>query len=160
MANIAFAWMVDRVREVSLLDFEMKFMFDIMDRYTEGLQKIHTRKAEEKGSWLPWAPKTTRTRKVYRGWGVGPIKDSFDSQDFLSRMIGGRRIRTPGQYPLLDEEGNAVALTPGLTKEYIHPVSLTARSRIIRRPNTVSAGHFPRPRFKVRTCRRRGREEI
>ena len=144
MANITFAWMVDRVREVSLLDFEMKFMFDIMDRYAEGLQNILTRKAEANRSLNPFAAKTPAAPKVYRGWGVGPIKDSFDSQNWVTRQISGSRIRTPGRYLLSDEEGNPTELLkPERTKEYIHPVRLCARWVIVPSTDSAYIGRFP-----------------
>ena len=118
MANITFAWMVDRVREVSLLSFEMGFMFRIMDSYAENLQKLITRKHD--ASWTNW--NNSAEPKVYRGWGVGPIHDSFDSQDVVTRNISGSRVRTPGEYFLVGKNKTSTVLTPEKTKEYIHPV--------------------------------------
>ena len=127
MANITFAWMVDRVREVSNLDFEMAFITNIMDNYAEGLEKLLTRNATNQSGW-PW--KKQPTPKVYRGWGVGPIHDSFDSQELIAKVIGGSRIRTPGQYSLT-KNGKSIGLTPERTREYIHPVSLPSLSKTV-----------------------------
>ena len=128
MANITFAWMVDRVREVSRLDFEMKFITDIMDRYAEGLQKLLTRDAERNSGWPFW--KSPPAPKVYRGWGVGPIHDSFDSQDAVAKTVGGSRIRTPGQYAI-ERDGKPVPLDPEQSREYIHPVSVSVFLKVI-----------------------------
>lgn len=38
------AWMVDRVREVSLLNFDIKAIFRICDRYAENLEQLLERK--------------------------------------------------------------------------------------------------------------------
>ena len=140
MANITFAWMVDRVREVSPLQFEMKFMTDIMDGYAEGLQKLLTREAESKSSWSFW--KNPPAPKVYRGWGVGPINDSFDSQDALSRTVGGSLTRTPGQYSI-EKDGKPMLLTPEKTREYIHPVSFLVSLMVMENTHTVLPGCFP-----------------
>ena len=124
MANITFAWMVDRVREVSNLAFEMSFITNIMDDYAEGLERLLTRKATNKSRWSWNKPPKPR---VYRGWGVGPIRDSFDSQPLAARLLEGSRIRIPGQY-CVERNSKRVALTTERTREYIHPVSLPLRS--------------------------------
>ena len=122
MANITFAWMVDRVREVSTLEFEMKFITDIMDHYAEGLERLLTRKATNDSAWS-WNKQPVP--KVYRGWGVGNIHDSFDSQKFVIKVAEGSRIRTPGQYSVenIGGDGKCIELTTERTREYIHPVS-------------------------------------
>ena len=91
----------------------MEFMFSIMDSYAEGLQKLLSLK---QGS-------STKS-EVYRGWGVGPITDSYDSQDFVTRMISGPRKRTPGRYYQVDKDRNMTVPTSQKKKEYVDPVCL------------------------------------
>lgn len=120
--------MVDRVREATKLKFDDKSMNDIMTRYLDGLEKLIKREAPDS------------TTRVYRGWGVGPIKDSYSSQSLAGRLIGGIRDRTPGQYNKdeakeIHNEGKDVPLAePKVhnTQEYIHPVRLELLSKLPR----------------------------
>ena len=113
-----FAWMVDRIREASKLKFDDKAMDDIMTRYLDGLERLIKREAPES------------TTKVYRGWGVGPIKDSYSDQGLTTRIISGMKARTPGQYHIdeakeAQSEANGTQPAEGRvhnTQEYIHPV--------------------------------------
>ena len=113
MANITFAWMVDRVRESTMLNFDEAAMGDILRRYTDGLEALIQREVPDAAS-------------VYRGWGVGPIVDSFSSQGVLERAIGGEQARTPGQYRPDknpgEEEAKDGTHPHANTQEYIHPV--------------------------------------
>lgn len=111
--------MVDRVREATKLKFDDKCMRDIMTRYLDGLERLIKREAPDS------------TTRVYRGWGVGPILDSYDDQDVVTRYVSGMRNRTPGQYNKdeareIHKQGND---SPSVnshevynTQEYIHPV--------------------------------------
>lgn len=89
---------------------------------------------------------------VDSGWGVGPIQDSFSSQDYLSQIVGGARVRTPGQYSTKVKEKNTKTgkwdeeVTLGLfpdreqppikgvetrfTNECIHPVSASSLAAV------------------------------
>lgn len=95
-----------------------------MDRYAENLQTLIKRK-----------PNGDST-EVYRGWGVGPIKDSWSSSDALTKYIGGALPRGPGQYhfpPNEEDPKKIFGLSPEggdvgeklykRTNEFIHPVS-------------------------------------
>ena len=129
MANITFAWMVDRVREATLLKFDDRAMGDIMTRYLDGLEKLISREVPD-----------TET-EVYRGWGVGPIRDSYSSQGVVERIISGEKPRTPGQYlkDMPKEEATTDAqVKPGEssalnTQEYFHPVVAHATDPTIKR---------------------------
>ena len=120
--------MVDRVREATKLKFNDKAMEDIMTRYLDGLEKLIKREASDS------------TTRVYRGWGVGPIKDSYSDQSLPARLISGIRNRTPGQYNKdeakeVHNEGKDVPpADPKVlnTQEYIHPVRLKSLSKLPR----------------------------
>jgi hypothetical protein len=120
--------MVDRVREATKLKFDDKSMEDIMTRYLDGLEKLIKREASDS------------TTRVYRGWGVGPIKDSYSDQKFYARVISGIKNRTPGQYnhdeakEAHNDCGIITTSEPKIhnTQEYIHPVRLEPVSKLFR----------------------------
>ncbi|KAL3422221.1 peptidoglycan binding domain containing protein [Phlyctema vagabunda] len=100
MANVTFAWMVDRVQQYTPLSFNESAIFTVINRYAENISAIIKRdnpldKDDHK--------------QIYRGWGVGP---SIDSMDWKMKGAGSV-TRTPGQY--VDEESR-------ITNEFIHPV--------------------------------------
>jgi hypothetical protein len=100
MANITFAWMVDRLYEHTDLGFDFIALQNIVKRYEDGVMKTIKKYNEanlKPGEKLP---------AVYRGWGVSPHVDSFDDM-----KSAGSLIRTPGNYP-----------EKGKTEEFIHPV--------------------------------------
>jgi len=98
MANITFAWMVDRVQQFTDLAFEEEALFTIIERYAENITEIIKKQnvANNKDS-----------SQVYAGWGLGPQVDSMT----MAMMVAGSVVRTPAEY----FENRA-------TNEYIHPV--------------------------------------
>ena len=100
MANITFAWMVDRLQEHTELGFDFIALQNIVKRYEDGVMK--TIKKYNESVQKP----NEKPQPVYRGWGVSPYVDSFDGM-----KATGELIRTPGNYP---EKGE--------TEEFIHPV--------------------------------------
>ena len=112
MANITFAWMVDRVQESTGLTFNENALLEIADRYVDGLEQLIQREVPDSS--------------VYRGWGVGPIIDSHSSQSLTAQVISGEEIRTPGQYrPDInpgEEASKDVANVHCNSQEYIHSV--------------------------------------
>ena len=101
MANTTFAWMVDRIQQYSNLEFDPLALHAIMRRYAHSLQELIKNAPEDVSGG---------EGKVHRGWGVGPIIDSFSG----SQKLAGSAIRTPCQY--------AKAPNTLKTNEFIHPV--------------------------------------
>lgn len=97
MANITFAWMVDRVQQFTELAFDEEALFTIIERYAENITEIIKKQniANKNGN------------QVYAGWGLGPQVDSMS----LAMMVAGSVIRTPAEY-----------FENRTTNEYIHPV--------------------------------------
>lgn len=77
MANITYAWMIDRVREYTDLAFDERLINDIVSRYRDAQHAVTS--ADE--------------GKTYRGWGLGPVADSSEGLE-----IAGSTVRTPGHY--------------------------------------------------------------
>ncbi|KAI9654506.1 MAG: hypothetical protein M1821_006596 [Bathelium mastoideum] len=99
MANITYAWMVDRVRENTGLLFNEDAIRDIVFRYSDAVYAVENADDTRKGG------------RAYQGWGMGPVADSFENM-----KAGGSMTRTPGHYP-----------EKGVTHEYIHPVVAYAK---------------------------------
>jgi hypothetical protein len=100
MANITFAWMVDRIQEYTSLGFDFVALQNIVKRYEDGVMntiKKHNEAVQKPGE---------KPQRVYRGWGVSPYVDSFEGMKWP-----GSLVRTPGNYP-----------EKGRTEEFIHPV--------------------------------------
>ena len=112
MANIVFAWMVDRIRESTELAFAEKTLAKVIKDYSSGLESLLNREG-------------VKDPTVYRGWGVGPVLDSYADQSAAVKTISGSSPRTPGRSPPeIDPEKKAPAPggPPPNTQEYIHPV--------------------------------------
>ena len=92
MANISLAWMVDRVRESTPLRFNDRTLDVIVARYMDNMAQVLHRdvqaNAASKGSWFK-----SEVPITFRGWGVGPMSDSFATSDYATREIGGSRAR-------------------------------------------------------------------
>ena len=99
MANLTFAWMVDRVQENTSLGFDFDALRNIADSYDSSVAAAYAK----------WNKQTTTSKgekKRYGGWGIVPVTDSY-----LGNEATGSLPRSPGNYA---EEGK--------TYEYIHPV--------------------------------------
>ncbi|KAH6666785.1 hypothetical protein B0J14DRAFT_434891, partial [Halenospora varia] len=99
MANITFAWMIDRVQQYTSLGFSDDAMFDIIDCYATNITAVIKKENPLEGK---------THNQVYKGWGIGPDVDSMDTL----QAAAGSITRTPAQYI----EGERV------TNEYVHPV--------------------------------------
>lgn len=99
MANITYAWMIDRVREYTDLVFDQDAINDIVLRFADAQLEDLDADDKRKGA------------RAYQGWGMGPVADSIDGM-----KAAGSLIRSPGHYP---EKGE--------TQEYIHPVVAYAK---------------------------------
>ena len=144
MANITFAWMVDRVRQYSKLKFNDKTLDVIAARYMDNMGQVLERQisanaaqagaaSKEKGGWTSWISKlnpfdddgnevkTAEPPITFRGWGVGPISNSYTSQAFYMRG-GGSRTRAPGRYLFKKTKEEKAPAVQKITFEYIHPV--------------------------------------
>jgi hypothetical protein len=100
IANITFAWMVDRLQEHTDLGFDFIALQNIVKRYEDGVMK--TIKKYNESVQKPGE----KPQPVYSGWGVSPCVDSFEDMKSAESLI-----RTPGNYP-----------EKGTTEEFIHPV--------------------------------------
>ena len=101
MANITYAWMIDRVREYTDLVFNEDDLQEIAQRYSTAQNDLL---AEDD---------TRRGGRAYQGWGMGPVADSWEGM-----KLGGSKVRSPGHYP-----------EKGATHEYIHPVVAYAKRK-------------------------------
>jgi len=99
MANITFAWMVDRVQQYTSLGFSDEAISDVIERYATNITSVI-----EEGNPVDGK----NHNQVYKGWGIGPNLDSMD----VVQSIAGSVTRTPAQYI----EGGRI------TNEFIHPV--------------------------------------
>ena len=98
MANISLAWMVDRVRENTPLKFNDKTLDVIVARYMDNMAQVLHREvqanAASKGSWF-----SSEVAITFRGWGVGPMTDSWATSDYATRRVGGSRARAVSSHP-------------------------------------------------------------
>ena len=99
MANITYAWMIDRVRQYTDLVFNEEELKEIVLRYSDAQQALITQ------------DDTCHGGRAYQGWGMGPVADSWEGM-----KLGGSKVRSPGHYP-----------EKGKTFEYIHPVVAYAK---------------------------------
>lgn len=99
MANITFAWMVDRVQQYTSLGFSEDAMFDVIERYATNISTV----IKEENPL-----KDENHNQVYKGWGIGPDVDSMDTL----QSAAGTITRTPAQYI----QGERI------TNECVHPV--------------------------------------
>jgi hypothetical protein len=95
MANITYAWMIDRVRENTDLAFDERAINDIVCRYRDAQHAVTS----------------VDDGKTYRGWGLGPVADSYEGME-----VAGSKVRAPGHYA-----------DKNVTHEYIHPVVAYAK---------------------------------
>lgn len=134
MANITFAWMVDRIRQYSRLKLNDDTLDVIVARYMDNMgqvleRQLSTNAASTGGllstvtskfrSWVSGGPPPAMP---FRGWGVGPISDSFASQELTMQKMGGSRARAPGRYLFRDTKADNAPAVQKDTFEYIHPV--------------------------------------
>lgn len=121
--------MVDRVQEFTDLEFNPQAMFNISRNYVHSLKELVER---------PPGPSSEDGKEPYRGWGVGPIVDSFAG----GQLLTGSKVRTPGQYITADrvpdprvnnsKTTDQKAKKPTVfTCEYIHPVVAHASDKTI-----------------------------
>lgn len=99
MANITFAWMVDRVQQYTSLGFSEDAMFEIIERYATNISTVIKEENPLEGE---------NHNQVYKGWGIGPDVDSMDTL----QAAAGSVTRTPAQYI----QGERI------TNECVHPV--------------------------------------
>lgn len=87
--------MVDRVRENTPLKFNDRTLDVIVARYMDNMAQVLQREvqanAASKARWFG-----SEVPITFRGWGVGPMSDSFATSDFATRNIGGSRARAVG----------------------------------------------------------------
>ena len=95
MANVSFAWMVDRVRQHTGLKFDDDNLNTIVSRYMDNMGQVLFRqiKAEQASKEGYFAFLNTAAPVTFRGWGVGPIIDSFATQGTVMAVGGGSRTR-------------------------------------------------------------------
>ncbi|PYI19469.1 hypothetical protein BO99DRAFT_432589 [Aspergillus violaceofuscus CBS 115571] len=146
MASLSLAWMIDRVREHTNLQFESYELTRLYQTYTNTILDLSQRsfKRWDKAHSYSYAKGDGKThddeadpdnRTGYGGWGMGFRPDSMT----FGMSFAGTINRTPGQYKPLrkNDKNELVALNPDLysTEEYIHPVVAYALGKPYREAN-------------------------
>ncbi|RAL06601.1 T6SS phospholipase effector Tle1-like catalytic domain-containing protein [Aspergillus homomorphus CBS 101889] len=138
MASLSLAWMVDRVREHTKLQFEpyeltrlyQTYINTILDLSQRFFKKSHD---DEAGP---------NNRTGYGGWGMGSRPDSMT---FGIKMTGTIN-RTPGQYKPIkkNDKNETVTLNPHhySTEEYTHPVVAYALGKSYQEANQGPVLHY------------------
>ena len=136
LANVTFAWMVDRVQETTDLEFSFVSLERTVDKYINSLHRegfFNEKPAPPQNNWnwfgkaVPTAKETKilKNPETHNAWGLGTI---IDSCDWKAKRVASQ-VRTPGECTKL-VKGKERKLEVKFTNETIHPIVAHRREAV------------------------------